>query len=101
MFKSNRGTVSGYFLAGRFMTWLPVSEILCFLVDWVVDQACTVVKMAKYWPIGFFMCVFMDRGTVKIHKRAKRTRSLNYNLVQIKLNLCANNKKVKHNEDFS
>ena len=26
MFKSNRGTVSGYFLAGRFMTWLPVSE---------------------------------------------------------------------------
>ena len=26
MFKSNRGTVSGYFLAGRFMTWLPVSQ---------------------------------------------------------------------------
>ena len=26
MFKSNRGTVSGYFLAGRFMTFLPVSS---------------------------------------------------------------------------
>ena len=25
MYKSNRGTVSGYFLAGRFITWLPVS----------------------------------------------------------------------------
>ena len=24
-YKSNRGTVSGYFLAGRFMTWIPVS----------------------------------------------------------------------------
>src|SRR5258708_6408013 len=24
MFRSNRGTVSGYFLAGRFMFWLPV-----------------------------------------------------------------------------
>lgn len=24
MFRSNRGTVSGYFLAGRFMSWLPV-----------------------------------------------------------------------------
>ena len=41
MFKSNRGTVSGYFLAGRFMTWLPVSEILCCLVDWVIDKACS------------------------------------------------------------
>ncbi|KAJ7389861.1 Sodium/myo-inositol cotransporter [Desmophyllum pertusum] len=28
MFKSNRGTVSGYFLAGRFMTWLPVGASL-------------------------------------------------------------------------
>ncbi|KXJ19120.1 Sodium/myo-inositol cotransporter [Exaiptasia diaphana] len=27
-FKSNRGTVSGYFLAGRFMTWLPVGASL-------------------------------------------------------------------------
>ena len=26
MFKSNRGTISGYFLAGRFMTFLPVSS---------------------------------------------------------------------------
>ena len=25
MFQSKRGTVSGYFLAGRFMTFLPVS----------------------------------------------------------------------------
>lgn len=24
LFKSNRATVSGYFLAGRFMTWFPV-----------------------------------------------------------------------------
>ncbi|XP_031552878.1 sodium/myo-inositol cotransporter-like [Actinia tenebrosa] len=28
MFKSNRSTVSGYFLAGRFMTWLPVGASL-------------------------------------------------------------------------
>ncbi|XP_068743589.1 sodium/myo-inositol cotransporter-like [Montipora capricornis] len=28
MYKSNRGTVSGYFLAGRFMTWLPVGASL-------------------------------------------------------------------------
>lgn len=28
MFKSNRGTVSGYFLAGRFMTFLPVGASL-------------------------------------------------------------------------
>jgi len=26
MFQSKRGTVSGYFLAGRFMTFLPVSN---------------------------------------------------------------------------
>ena len=25
MCRSNRGTVAGYFLAGRFMIWLPVS----------------------------------------------------------------------------
>lgn len=25
MWRANRGTVSGYFLAGRYMTWLPVS----------------------------------------------------------------------------
>ena len=30
MFKSNRGTVSGYFLAGRFMTWLPVCNVILF-----------------------------------------------------------------------
>ncbi|XP_031552872.1 sodium/glucose cotransporter 1-like isoform X2 [Actinia tenebrosa] len=24
MFRTNRGTISGYFLAGRYMTWLPV-----------------------------------------------------------------------------
>jgi len=28
MYKSNRGTVSGYFLAGRFITWLPVGASL-------------------------------------------------------------------------
>jgi hypothetical protein len=28
MYRSNRGTVSGYFLAGRFMTWLPVCHLL-------------------------------------------------------------------------
>ncbi|KAG1655982.1 Sodium/myo-inositol cotransporter [Nymphon striatum] len=28
MCRSNRGTVSGYFLAGRFMTWLPVGASL-------------------------------------------------------------------------
>ncbi|EDO44833.1 predicted protein, partial [Nematostella vectensis] len=28
MFKSTRSTVSGYFLAGRFMTWLPVGASL-------------------------------------------------------------------------
>ena len=28
MFKTNRGTVNGYFLAGRFMTWLPVGASL-------------------------------------------------------------------------
>jgi len=27
MFRSNRGTVSGYFLAGRSMLWLPVSTV--------------------------------------------------------------------------
>jgi len=27
MCRSNRSTVSGYFLAGRFMTWLPVSHL--------------------------------------------------------------------------
>jgi len=28
MYKSNRGTVSGYFLAGRFMTFLPVCGVI-------------------------------------------------------------------------
>lgn len=28
MFKTNRGTETGYFLAGRFMTWLPVGASL-------------------------------------------------------------------------
>ena len=28
MFRSNRGTKEGYFLAGRFMTWLPVGASL-------------------------------------------------------------------------
>ena len=25
MWRTKRGTISGYFLAGRFMTWFPVS----------------------------------------------------------------------------
>ena len=28
LFRKNRGTVSGYFLAGRFMWWLPVGASL-------------------------------------------------------------------------
>ena len=32
MCRNNRSTVSGYFLAGRFMTWLPVSfQPLCYI----------------------------------------------------------------------
>lgn len=31
MYKSNRGTVTGYFLAGRFMTFIPVSMAKHFL----------------------------------------------------------------------
>ena len=33
MYKSNRGTITGYFLAGRFMTFIPVSmKIINILV---------------------------------------------------------------------
>ena len=47
---------------------------------WVIDQACS-VKMAGYWPIFFFFCVFMDRDGVEVHKLAKkRTRPISSHL---------------------
>ena len=28
--------------------------------------------MAGYWPSSFFLCMFMDRGEVEVHKLAKK-----------------------------
>ena len=30
--------------------------------------------MAGYWPTEFFLCVFMDRDEVEVHKNAKKER---------------------------
>ena len=46
------------------------SIIMRLLYVWVIDQVCS-VKMAGYWQSSF-LCVFMDRDEVEVHKLAKK-----------------------------